>query len=60
MNQFVGLVVFSIGLGLFVFPQGVAAGVGERIGRTAGHWETVAVRAVGVLGMAAGFAALVV
>lgn len=59
MSLLVGLLAFSIGLGLFVFPRGVAAGVGERVGREAGHWETVAVRAVGGLGMAVGFVLVV-
>lgn len=59
MNLLAGLLAFSVGVALFVLPHGVAAEVGARIGREAGHWETVAVRAAGALGMAVGFALLV-
>ena len=60
MEVLVGLLAFSVGLGLFVFPRGVAARVADSLERDAGHWETVVVRGVGVLGMALGFALLVI
>ena len=60
MNVLAGLLAFSLGLLLFVFPRGVTSEVAGFVGREAGHWETVAVRAVGILAMAFGFVALVV
>jgi hypothetical protein len=56
VNQFVGLLAFSLGLGLFVFPRGVAAGLADSLGRSAGHRVTVAVRGVGAVGMLLGVA----
>lgn len=60
MEVLAGLVVFTVGLGLFVFPRGVAAAGSDRLGRDAGHWAEVAVRAVSVLGMVGGSALLLV
>jgi hypothetical protein len=58
MERSVGLVAFSLGLGLFVFPRAVAGAAGDRLGREAGHRATVAARGVGLLAMAGGFALL--
>ena len=60
MNVLVGLLAFTVGLGLFVFPRGVTAGVSDLVEGDAGHWKTVVVRAIGILGMVVGFALLVV
>jgi hypothetical protein len=54
----VGLVAFSLGLGLFVFPRPVARAAAGALGRPAGHRGTAAVRGTRGLGMALGFALL--
>lgn len=58
MNVLVGLLTFTVGLGLFVFPRGVASVVAGLLGGEADHWTTVAVRGVGILAMAFGFVTL--
>lgn len=48
MNSFVGVVLFTVGLGLFVFPVPIAAGISEWAPGLSDHTATVAVRAVGL------------
>ncbi|MFT4883762.1 MAG: hypothetical protein ACI8U4_001275 [Natronomonas sp.] len=55
MERFVGLVVFTLGLALFVFPMPVLSAASDWGFPTPGHRTKVVVRVVGLLGMVVGF-----
>lgn len=55
-----GLVVFTVGIALFVFPRTVADAVGEWLDRATGHRAMIAVRTAGLAAMATGVVLLLV
>lgn len=55
MELLVGLVVFTLGLGAFVFPRQVASALGDVFERDVGHRSAVAVRAFGIVAAVVGF-----
>lgn len=59
MRTVAGLAVFTVGLGLFVFPAVVANRMGAVLDRETGHRTEVAVRAAGLVAMVGGFRLLV-
>jgi hypothetical protein len=60
MERLVGLVVFTLGLALFVFPMPVLSVVSDWGFPTPGHRTKVGVRVVGLLAMVVGFRLVVV
>ena len=55
MELLIGLVLFTLGLGAFVFPRQVARALGDALDHELGHRTRVAIRAAGVLAAAVGF-----
>lgn len=53
-----GLVLFTFGLAVFVFPRPIADELGARLDVGTGHRAMVATRAAGLAGMSAGFVVL--
>ena len=54
MDPFVGVVVFTIGIGLFVFPVPLSVPVADRVAGTTEHGATVAVRGIALVIVAVG------
>ena len=55
MELLAGLVLFTLGLGAFVFPRQVTRVLGDALDRELGHRAIVGIRASGVLAAAVGF-----
>jgi hypothetical protein len=55
MERLVGLVVFTLGLALFVFPMPAVSAADARLTASLGHRTKVGIRIVGLLGVFVGF-----